>query len=166
MNRVVERPVAARASRKLAGFVAMAVMAGFVAMVSRGSADAPTGRYQITTSLVSDLKTGLVWQRNVPANEMNHAPASQYCADLSLGGSSDYRLPHVKELLTLVDETRSSPAMDSTAFANAPSAKYWTASAFPNSPTVMYAVDFSTGVISGGNFTMGTARVRCVRGGG
>jgi len=51
---------------------------------------------------VTDLNTGLVWQQSV-GEKMTWDDAMAGAADLSLGGHTDWRLPTVKELYSLVD---------------------------------------------------------------
>ena len=60
------------------------------------------GSYDIKDDVVVDEKTGLMWQRERAGNTMNHAAAIEYCGDLSLGGYSDWRLPSISELKTLI----------------------------------------------------------------
>ncbi|RXM22195.1 DUF1566 domain-containing protein, partial [Citrobacter sp. AAK_AS5] len=61
--------------------------------------------------VVTDNNTGLIWQRTLPATyagctgesgtKCTWQEAIDYCADLSYGGSDDWRLPSRKELATL-----------------------------------------------------------------
>jgi len=60
------------------------------------------GSYDIKDDVVIDEKTGLMWQRERADNTMNHANAIEYCENLSLGGYSDWRLPSISELKTLI----------------------------------------------------------------
>ena len=54
---------------------------------------------------VTDNRTGLIWQQGEPG-AMTWNSALTYCEGLSLAGSTDWRLPNIKELESLVDETR------------------------------------------------------------
>ncbi|HOW51673.1 MAG TPA: DUF1566 domain-containing protein [bacterium] len=60
------------------------------------------GNYEIRGDVVIDENTGLMWQRERAGNSMKHAAAIEYCNDLSLGGYSDWRLPSISELKTLI----------------------------------------------------------------
>jgi hypothetical protein len=71
--------------------------------------------YQIADGQVTDPATGLIWQQAPSATTMPASAAPSYCATLDLGGHS-WRLPSIKELATLVDEDRVSPAIDVSAF--------------------------------------------------
>ena len=84
---------------------------------------------------VTDSATGLVWQKC--SNGMNATSCSgsvstltwssaiTYCEGLTLGGRSDWRLPNINELGSIIDYTKSSvPTIDSTAFPNTQSSLY------------------------------------------
>ena len=60
---------------------------------------------------VTDNATGLMWQQ-VATGAALWGEAPSYCEGLSLGGHSDWRLPNIKELESLTDDTRYSPAID------------------------------------------------------
>ncbi|MBT5740204.1 DUF1566 domain-containing protein [Candidatus Woesearchaeota archaeon] len=51
---------------------------------------------------VRDDETGNVWQKGISPEEMSRRDGIIYCEDLSLGGSSNWRLPTIGELRTLV----------------------------------------------------------------
>ena len=66
-------------------------------------------------------------------------------------------------LSTLVDETRNSPCIDTTAFKDAVGGNYWTQTPIPNSPTASFWIDFTYGGSGGGNTAHSSAMIRCVR---
>jgi hypothetical protein len=75
---------------------------------------------------VRDRATGLIWSRStLPGGRMNHERATKACADLTLMGFTDWRLPTIKELLSIVDYTRHQPAIDASLF-DCESSWYWT----------------------------------------
>jgi hypothetical protein len=78
---------------------------------------------------VTDNVTHLVWQKAVTTSQaFTWCDAINYCATLPLAGRT-WRLPTRIELLSLVDFTRTSPAINATAFPNVPGSKYhWTSS--------------------------------------
>lgn len=124
-------------------------------------AEAPPGRYMVAgQGLVTDLRTGLTWQQTPDTAVHTWMTASTYCQNFSVSFSFGFRLPSLKELLTLVDPTRVMPAIDILAFPNTPPAWFWTAS--NRSPMGPAAVSFDTGATS---FFAATdsLRVRCVR---
>lgn len=112
---------------------------------------------------VIDRTTSLMWSReNVPGGTMNWAAAKEACAKLILGGHTDWRLPTIRELLTLVDYERHDPAIDTDAF-KCESAYYWTSTPLHSSPGVYaWVVNFGGGDAGWGDQDDG-ARVRAVR---
>jgi hypothetical protein len=135
-------------------------IAGFVA--ERAGADAPPGRYVVSTNSVRDTKTGLVWQRNVDAETQNSAGAGSYCVALVIDGEVDWRVPTLEELQSLVDYTRVSPAMDTNAFPAAPPDTFWSSTALAGSMDSSWYVDFKDGAMYGGPAS-DMRRIRCVR---
>jgi hypothetical protein len=84
---------------------------------------------------VTDNLTGLMWTRNANHGQkrwqyIGTYPALEYCNGLTLGGYSDWRLPNVRELYSLVDASRSAgPVLPSGhPFENVQSDKYWSSS--------------------------------------
>jgi hypothetical protein len=94
----------------------------------------PGGRFEVTGDAVLDRASGLVWSReNVPGGRMNWKNAKDACAKLTLGGFSDWRLPTIRELLTLVDYERHDPSIDTDAF-KCDSSYYWSSTPVHSSP--------------------------------
>jgi Protein of unknown function (DUF1566) len=130
---------------------------------SHAWAGTPADRYKVSTEaigeVVTDTRTELVWQRTVDANHYSWNGAKLYCSELGGG----WRLPGLKELLTLVDPTRTDPSIDPMAFPNTPPADwFWTASPFVGPSGHAWFVYFSSGLSD--HYAAGNAlRVRCVR---
>ena len=51
---------------------------------------------------ITDLNTGLMWKKD-ESPEMNWEGALKYCEELELAGHSDWRLPSIREIATLLD---------------------------------------------------------------
>ncbi|HUT36582.1 MAG TPA: DUF1566 domain-containing protein [Planctomycetota bacterium] len=66
---------------------------------------------------ITDRATGLVWQKADSGKGMNWQDALAYAEGLNLGGHSDWRLPSVKELQSIVDYARSPDTTKSAAIA-------------------------------------------------
>jgi len=66
---------------------------------------------------VSDTSTGLMWMQTDSEETLNWEEALSYCENLEAGGYSDWRLPDVKELQSIVDYDGSYPAIDQDFFA-------------------------------------------------
>ena len=114
-------------------------------------------------STVTDTKTGLVWQQT-SGSQRNWTSSLTYCEDLTLGSLSDWRLPNIKELGSIVDLSQRLPSIDGTAFPSSGEGGYW--SSTTRSLDVSYAslVLFSNGSQYSGGKTS-SYPVRCVRGG-
>jgi formylglycine-generating enzyme required for sulfatase activity len=120
--------------------------------------------YEITPAgTVVDRVTGLTWQRDVDAKSYPWADAKAYCGCLKLGGYEDWRLPTRIELVSLVDFTRSSPAIDGNAFPSTPSEYFWTASLQAGDSQTAWYIYFADGNTHDMDATKSN-RVRCVRG--
>jgi hypothetical protein len=92
--------------------------------------------------------------------------ALSYCEELAWGGHSDWRLPSVMELRGIVDTGTWSPAMDSTAFPEAPARRFWSSTTWPFEPAKSVAVWFVSGGAMFGYEKTNThyTATRCVRG--
>ncbi len=64
---------------------------------------------------ITDNATGLTWTQNDSGTGMDWETALNYCESLDTAGRSDWRLPNVKELQSLVDYARSPDATNSAA---------------------------------------------------
>ncbi|MFO8049627.1 MAG: DUF1566 domain-containing protein, partial [Desulfosudaceae bacterium] len=85
---------------------------------------------------VSDENTGLMWMQFTADNndddiiddndKMNWQEALDWCEGLTLAGYSDWRLPTIKELQSIVDIQTSEPAIDTNFFPDTGSnSAYW-----------------------------------------
>jgi Protein of unknown function (DUF1566) len=86
---------------------------------------------QTSDSIWLDPKTGLMWQRQSPG-QMTWTQAQSYAQSLNWDGKTDWRLPAVGELETLLDRTRYRPVMrEEVPFRDTLS--YWSSTTFgPN----------------------------------
>ncbi len=62
---------------------------------------------------ITDLATGLMWQQSDDSTGRNWQEALEYAETLTLAGETDWRLPNVHELQSIVDYTRSLQETDS-----------------------------------------------------
>lgn len=124
------------------------------------AADAPPGHYSIDSGVVTDNATGLHWQQG-PGQSGSWTDAMTFCQQLDLSGTG-WRLPSVKELQTLVDRTRSDPAIEPGSFPDTPSEPFWTSTPVVGDSTSAWDVSFKSGASAGSPLTS-TARIRCVR---
>jgi hypothetical protein len=112
---------------------------------------------------VTDARTSLTWQQAEVADKA-WDEAIRYCEDLVLAGASDWRLPNIREMVSLVDSSRVRPSINTTAFPNAPLALFWSSTTLVNQTTRSWTVDYTLG-ISSYNTKTDKLRLRCVRGG-
>jgi hypothetical protein len=69
-----------------------------------GDYDGPQPAYQDDgDGTVTDLQTGLIWQREPPEELYTWQAAMAYADALDLAGHDDWRLPNIKELLSIMD---------------------------------------------------------------
>jgi hypothetical protein len=114
--------------------------------------------------ITRDSETGLEWQTVPFANSIKWKDADEACKALRLGGHDDWRLPTRAELLTLVDDTKHDPAIDTEAFPSTPSAWFWTSTPYAGDPDAYaWVVYFGYGY-SGISYRGLSYRVRAVRG--
>lgn len=113
---------------------------------------------------ITDTRTGLMWSKNdIVDDDLTHEQAEKACAEATLAGHTDWRLPAVEELFALADRTRYSPAIDTAFFPSCKSEWYWTATPYAASPSdYAWIVYFSSGS-SGSGGRVSDSRVRAVR---
>ena len=138
----------------------------------------PTPRFiDSANGTVTDMLTGLVWLKKAdcyPAQTWNSAINSASALASGACGLNDgssagmWRLPNVKELQSLIDLSKSHPALATNPFVNIYSAStdlaYWTSSSFAGLDFYAYNVDMYLGGV-GGNGMFNDGYVWPVRGG-
>ena len=82
---------------------------------------------------VKDLATGLVWQQLASDTTRDWNASVSYCAGLVLGERSEWRLPEVKELSSIIDDRITQPSIDSRMFPETVASYYWSSSYFGDS---------------------------------
>ncbi len=113
---------------------------------------------------VTDLSTGLTWQQQ-PAGWMNWEDSLVYSESLSFAGHTDWRLPNVTELQSILDYTKYAPAIDPTAFPEMTSGYFWTSTSSARRTGTGWLVRVSDGNIYDGQSKSNNQQVLVVRGG-
>ncbi len=127
------------------------------------SANAPASQYTIAGGVVTDNMTGLKWQQTLSPSSYTFSGAGTYCGG-TIASSTGWRIPSLRELATLVDRSKTSPAIDATAFPSTPSVQFWTSSV---NGTYAFWLDFTDGSFNSTDTSYmtppPTLRVRCVK---
>ena len=101
---------------------------------------------------VLDESTDLIWTRDyVPGGRMNWKAACEAAGKVTLLGRADWQAPERRERVTLIDDTRVNPAIDTRFFPEAQSVWEWTRTTYVGSPSVCaWIVGSNRGVSSWG----------------
>ncbi len=145
----------------------------------RGSVAQPVPHYTIKNGTVFDNGTKLTWLQGYdPVVSLPNGVAN-YCASLTLDGGG-WRGPSVKELESIVDDTRVVPSIDTSAFqvpsgtSTADTLSFYATSAWAGTPASQetWEVDFDDGSNSTGDSSISVLpypsnnnflQVRCVK---
>lgn len=74
---------------------------------------------------ITDNLTQLVWQKVPNTTAFTWEQAIAYAEGLTIGGASDWRLPNIKELQSLNNESLSNPSVNNTYFNTIGIKNYW-----------------------------------------
>ncbi|MDI3282805.1 DUF1566 domain-containing protein [Polyangium sp. 15x6] len=110
-----------------------------------------------------DERTGLVWQRVSTPEVSSWQGALAFCASLMLGDAKGFRLPSIKELVSLGlgDSAGEDPTSTAMSFPDG-EGRFWSSTPVAAAPSEAWLLDGLTGRIDHQPVAM-KARVRCVR---
>jgi Protein of unknown function (DUF1566) len=103
--------------------------------------DTPNNRFIVDSNgTVTDIKTKLIWKRCAegltgPAcdtgvlQSYNWKDALSVSAISSYNGFTDWRVPNIKELESIVERSCYNPSINEMVFPNTPSSRFWSSSA-------------------------------------
>jgi hypothetical protein len=121
------------------------------------------------SSVTVDNRTGLVWMTDGnKGGLMTWSAAITWCNNLNSGGGyggyTGWRMPNVKELMSIVNFSTSTACMDAAYFRNTQTTDYWTSTTYKPGTTNAWVVTCSDG---GASYSLktGSNYVRPVRGG-
>ena len=114
-----------------------------------------------TTQIVTDNETGLQWQDNTAVSK-KWIEAIDYCENLTLGGYSDWRLPNINELASIVDDTKANPSISSV-FRYTEWNYYWSSTSYVGRSASAWNIYFSYNKQGYSNKDLHSFYVRCVR---
>ena len=132
------------------------------------SSIANAGNFSRNSGIVSDSATNLEWQDDYSDNnnsikQTTWQSAIDYCEALTLDSKSDWRLPNLNELTSLVDDTKFDPSINMV-FQNTNSDFYWSSTSYSNRNDGAWIVYFYSGNQNNYN-KYSDYYVRCVRAG-
>jgi hypothetical protein len=94
---------------------------------------------------VTDPSSGLMWQQTTAPGSYTWEQALSYCENLALAGYTDWRLPTIRDLDSIVDLNIGAPAIDSTYFPDTVPALFWSASPGVYDTTSAWSLAFNYG---------------------
>lgn len=125
------------------------------------SRTAPDSRYVDNgDGTVRDLQVGLVWQKcsvGQSGNDCSEGAARAFKWDEAIqqdqlvndsggfAGHTDWRVPKIKELRSLVEVGCWSPSINLTLFPNTPDVEYWTSSSYTGFTNNAWYISFNSG---------------------
>ena len=95
----------------------------------------------------TDQLTGLIWQQ-VPTDSMTWEQALIAAEALSLGGSSLWRMPNIKELQSISEATIYNPSINKTYFSGISTSQFWSSTSLSNQSTKAWYLDTQYGITS------------------
>ncbi len=112
----------------------------------------------------TDALTGLMWQRSSFADTLTWEEALVHSETLTFAGADDWRLPNIKELRSINDETVIGPSLDAVTFSDGGARNYWSSTTLPNQTAKAWYMNTAFGITT---YATKTFRhyVLCVRGG-
>jgi hypothetical protein len=94
---------------------------------------------------ITDNMTQLVWQKTPSGTAMSWEQALNFAESLSLANSTDWRLPNIKELQSLNDESITNPSLNTIYFPTIGIKNYWSSTTLkPNTSNPSSAWYYST----------------------
>jgi hypothetical protein len=110
---------------------------------------------------VTDLCTGLTWEKIPDVDVINWEGAEKHCANLVKANANDWHLPTMVELASLIDKTRVGPPTWNHVFEGGFD-YYWSSTRNARNIYRMWVVNFNNGSAYSSD-VIGGNRVRCVR---
>ena len=121
-----------------------------------------------TQGIVFDTDTQLMWQDTAVSTKSDWEEAIAVCQHSLLGGFTDWRLPNINELLSLIDYSKDDPALKNIAFQSGNlNGNYWSSTSDLDDHLRAWKINFTNGnplAVIKRSITE-QYYVRCVRGG-
>jgi hypothetical protein len=125
--------------------------------------------FRSDSGIVVDTDTNLQWQDDYTDNHGNikidyWVGALKYCKELKLEDYTDWRLPNIIELNSIVNRNRIDPAINSLFINVTTTSEYWSSTSNVSDTSSAWVLSFKTGSDFWENKRT-NKYVRCVRGG-
>ena len=113
---------------------------------------------------ITDNVSSLIWQKAPDTTTYTWEQAISYAENLNLATNSDWRLPNIKELVSINDETTNAPSVNTTFFTSIIAARYWSSTTqFAPGGTSAWFNDFQNFGITSYDLKTISHNVICVR---
>ncbi len=119
----------------------------------------------------TDIRTGFMWAKDGSGAGCNSGGtalwevAGNFCQNLTFAGFTDWRMPNIRELMSITDYGAASTAkINGTYFPNTAAEAYWAATTYVPNTAYAWTVAFNDGLV-GATSKAGSYYIRCVRGG-
>jgi hypothetical protein len=122
-----------------------------------------TNHFTDNGDTITDNLTQLIWQKIPNTAALTWEQALVYAEGLTIGTSSDWRLPNIKELQSLNNELATNPSVFSPYFSIVGIHNYWSSTTLPNPTLSAWYWSTAFGITTYSAKT-GTNYVICVRG--
>jgi len=164
----------------LVSLLAMPLAAGaaqFCLSESQVPTSTPTSRFtDHSDGTVTDAETGMMWAKCAQGSSgagcsvgvwqiLNWGAALQAAESSELAGYTDWRLPNIKELHSIVELRCGNPAVNLAVFPSTPETEFWSSSPSTFDSSAAWALQFIIGGSVGTYLRNELHAVRLVRGG-
>ena len=112
---------------------------------------------------ITDNLTQLIWQKVPNTSVLTWENALSYAENLALASATDWRLPNIKELQSLNDESTINPSVSTTFFPTIGARNYWSSTSLPNQTTKAWYCNTQFGITTYDTKTNSNYTI-CVRG--
>jgi len=109
---------------------------------------------------ITDLATGMMWQKADDSKRRNWKDALAYAENLEFAGYDDWHVPDVKELHSIVDYSRAAPSIDPIFNTTNKEGWYWTSTSFLDRTDIAICICFGRAVDFRGMDTHGSGALR------
>ena len=114
---------------------------------------------------ITDNVTGLMWQKSPLATTYTWEQSLLYAENLTASSYTDWRLPTIKELVSINSELTNAPSANTTFFPTIISSRYWSStSQFAPGSTAAWFNDFQNYGITSYELKTSSYPIICVRG--